>query len=182
MIEPGIEPKTAEAVRKWVNGGGKLKVGGDVLVGLKRWETLVPKTAEVDKLLSNMSAELEDAMGQSGKLVTPESLPAGWGAAQVHTALGYQGKGLELVKNKPKGKELTPLLDSPHVLHRKPMTLPAGTAFDLVGSHPTQLKFEGFGKAANGDITLTFLHEGTSVQVTKPDPNATVSVAASGPA
>merc|ERR1719160_1065258 len=183
MIEEGIQPKTAEAVKDWVNKGGKLKVGGDVLVGLKRWETLVPKTPETDKLLENMSAELADAMGQSGKLITPESLPAGWSAAQAHTALGYQGKGLELVKNKPKGKELTPLLDSPHILHRKPMTLPAGTTFDLCGSHPAQLKFEGFGKAANGDITMTFLNEGTSIQVTKPDPNAAVGAAASsGPA
>lgn len=41
-------------VRKWVNGGGKLKVGGDVLVGLSRWETLVPKTKETDQLLKNM--------------------------------------------------------------------------------------------------------------------------------
>ena len=41
-------------MRKWVNGGGKLKVGGDVLVGLSRWETLVPKTKEVDQLLKNM--------------------------------------------------------------------------------------------------------------------------------
>merc|ERR1719454_2709533 len=131
MIEDQIQPKSAEKVRDWVNKGGKLKVGGDVLVGLKRWETLVPKTPEVDKLLDNMSAELTDAMGQSGKLVTPESLPAGWSAAQVHTALGYQGKGLELVNNQPKGKELTPLLESPHVLHRKPLTLPAGTTFDL---------------------------------------------------
>ena len=39
MIEKGIEPKSADAVREWVNRGGKLKVGGDVLVGLKRWET-----------------------------------------------------------------------------------------------------------------------------------------------
>ena len=35
MIEPKIEPKSVEAVRNWVNKGGKLKVGGDVLVGLK---------------------------------------------------------------------------------------------------------------------------------------------------
>merc|ERR1719181_1659187 len=34
MIEPAIEPKSATEVRKWVNNGGKLKVGGDVLVGL----------------------------------------------------------------------------------------------------------------------------------------------------
>jgi biotin carboxylase/biotin carboxyl carrier protein len=182
MIEPRIEPKSVEAVRNWVNKGGKLKVGGDVLVGLKRWETLVPKTPEVDKLLSNMSEELEGALGQSGKLITPESLPSGWNAAQVHTALGYQQKGLDLVNNQPKGKELTPLLEAPHILHRKPLTLPAGTTFDLVGSHPAQIKFEGFGKAANGDITMTFLNDGTPIEVKKPDPNATVSVAASGPA
>ena len=41
-------------MRKWVTGGGKLKVGGDVLVGLSRWETLVPKTKETDQLLKNM--------------------------------------------------------------------------------------------------------------------------------
>merc|ERR1711953_1618205 len=81
MIEPGIEPKTAEAVRKWVNGGGKLKVGGDVLVGLKRWETLVPKTPESDKLLANTSDELESAMGQSSKLIGIDSLPADFTAA-----------------------------------------------------------------------------------------------------
>merc|ERR1719373_939589 len=81
MIETGIEPKTADAVRKWVNGGGKLKVGGDVLVGLKRWETLVPKTPEVDKLLANMPDELEAALGQGAKLITPEDLPKDFTAA-----------------------------------------------------------------------------------------------------
>merc|ERR1712038_971708 len=87
MIETGIEPKTADAVRAWVNGGGKLKVGGDVLVGLKRWETLVPKTPEVDKLLENMSDELEAALAQKAKLITKKDLPSGFNAAQIHTAL-----------------------------------------------------------------------------------------------
>merc|ERR1712157_640337 len=32
MIEDGIQPKSADAVRAWVEGGGKLKVGCDVLV------------------------------------------------------------------------------------------------------------------------------------------------------
>ena len=52
-------------MRQWVNKGGKLKVGGDVLVGLKRWETLVPKTPEVDKLLANMpeAAEVCQSLG-----------------------------------------------------------------------------------------------------------------------
>ena len=58
-----------------------------------------------------------------------------------------------------------------------------GTTFDLVGSHPAQLKFDGFGKAPNGDITMTFLNDGMPIQVTKPDPNASVSQkAGSGPA
>merc|ERR1712151_667555 len=75
MIEDGIQPKSADAVRAWVNGGGKLKVGGDVLVGLKRWETLVDKTPEVDKLLANMPDELNAAMGPSAKLITADDLP-----------------------------------------------------------------------------------------------------------
>merc|ERR1712190_173781 len=93
MIEEGIQPKTADTVREWVEGGGKLKVGGDVLVGLKRWETLVPKTPEVDKLLANMPDELNAAMGQSAKLITPQDLPKDFTTAQIHNALGYQQKG-----------------------------------------------------------------------------------------
>merc|ERR1719487_2403583 len=110
MIEPGIEPKTAEEVRKWVSGGGKLKVGGDVLVGLKRWETLVPKPPEVDKLLANMPDELEAALAQKGKLIKASDLPAHFGASQVHTALGYQQKGLDFASLARKGGDLTPLL------------------------------------------------------------------------
>merc|ERR1712232_796504 len=82
MIEPGIEPKNVEQVKKWVNGGGKLKVGGDVLVGLKRWETLVPKTPETDKLLANMPDELAAAMAQRSKLIGPADLPDHFSAAQ----------------------------------------------------------------------------------------------------
>merc|ERR1719337_198732 len=87
MIEPLIEPKSVKAVKDWVNKGGKLKVGGDVLVGLKRWETLVPKTPEADKLLENMKDELAAAMAQSSKLIGAGDLPAGLNAAQRHTAL-----------------------------------------------------------------------------------------------
>ena len=49
-------------MRDWVANGGKLKIGGDVLVGLHRWETLVDKPEAVDQLLSNMSEELNAAM------------------------------------------------------------------------------------------------------------------------
>jgi len=187
MIEAGIEPKTADAVRKWVNGGGKLKVGGDVLVGLKRWETLVPKTPEVDKLLANMPDELNAAMGQSAKLIGSQDLPSGLTVAQRHTALGYQQKGLDFATSQAKGTDLSPLLLAPHVLHAKPRSLKLGTTFELLmdPSDPTslaQVEFQGFGVAPNRDITMSFLHEGQTMQVTMPDPDAAVAATAdSGP-
>mmetsp|Transcript_53138 Transcript_53138/g.124477 ORF Transcript_53138/g.124477 Transcript_53138/m.124477 type:complete len:1295 (-) Transcript_53138:103-3987(-) len=187
MIEEGLQPKSAQAVRDWVNKGGKLKVGGDVLVGLKRWETLVPKTPEVDKLLANMPDELEAALGQQAKLVTPADLPANFTAAQKHNALGYQGKGLEFAtKVSDSGADMTPLLTAPSVLHRQPRTLPAGTKFELLVQpgnfrDRSQVEFRGFGKSPKGEITMTYLHEGTEMSVALPDPDASVGSAASGP-
>jgi len=188
MIEDGIEPKNADTVRKWVNGGGKLKVGGDVLVGLKRWETLVPKTPEVGKLLANMPDELEAAMAQKSKLIGPADLPASLTTQQRHTALGYQQKGLEFATAQAKGTDLSPLLVAPHVLHSKPRSLRPGTTFELL-MDPTdattraQVQFMGFGTAPNGDITMTFLHEGQAVTIAMPDPEAAKggAAAASGP-
>jgi len=187
MIEDAIQPKTAEAVKAWVDKGGKLKVGGDVLVGLKRWETLVPKTEWVDKLLKNMSDELEAAMGQSAKLITPSDLPASFTAAQKHNALGYQGKGLEFnTKVCDSALDMSPLLTAPTVLHGKPRSLPAGTRFELLATpgdykSRSQVEFRGFGKSPKGEITMTYLHEGTELVCTLPDPDAQVSAAASGP-
>merc|ERR1712176_763403 len=187
MIEPGIEPKTAESVRKWVNGGGKLKVGGDVLVGLKRWETLVDKTPEVDKLLANMPDELEAALAQKGKLITMNDIPESFTASQIHTALGYQQKGLDFAKVQAAGKDLSPLLCAPQILHAKPRSVPAGTQFELLHD-PSRInqreviQFDGFGTAPNGDLVLNFLHEGVSVRVQSPDPDAAISAKAdSGP-
>lgn len=185
MIEQGIEPKSADAVRAWVNGGGKLKVGGDVLVGLKRWETLVPKTPEVDKLLSNMPDELAAALAQQGKLINFEDLPESFTPAQVHTSLGYQQKGLDFVRLQQKGQDLTPLLTAPHVLHRKPRTLPPSTHFEIL--HGTSnvaqralVEFGGFGTAPNGDILMQFLHRGTGITVQMADPAAAVSAKSDG--
>lgn len=187
MIEPGIEPKTPEAVRAWVNKGGKLKVGGDVLVGLKRWETLVPKTPEADKLLENMPDELAAAMAQSSKLIGVDDLPESFTPEQVHTALGYQLKGFDFAQAQAKGTDLSPLLVAPHVLHRQPRTLPKGTKFEVLlnpadSTSRAQVEFTGFGKAPNGDIVMNFKHEGVVVQVAMPDPDAAVSASAdSGP-
>jgi len=187
MIEDGIQPKSAEKVREWVNNGGKLKVGGDVLVGLKRWETLVSKPAEVDKLLANMPDELESALAQKGKLLTMKDIPKSFTAAQTHTALGYQQKGLDFAKVHAAGKDLSPLLCAPHILHAKPRSTPAGSRFELMHdvARVTQreiIQFDGFGKAPNGDLLLNFLHEGVRVTVQAMDPDAVVSSKAnSGP-
>jgi len=188
MIEDGIQPKSAEKVREWVNKGGKLKVGGDVLVGLKRWETLVDKSPEVDKLLENMPDELNGALAQQAKLIGPGDLPKDFTASQRHTALGYQAKGLEFAqKVQPSGADLSPLLVAPTVLHARPLSLAVGTKFELMTNPPlaasrAQVQFQGFGKKANGDITLTYLIEGASVEYTQKDPNAGAGVQAkSGP-
>jgi len=187
MIEDGIQPKTPEAVRKWVNGGGKLRVGGDVLVGLKRWETLVPKTPEADKLLDNMKDELDAALASKAKLVGPADLPASFTTAQKHTALGYQQKGFDFAASQAKGTDLSPLLLAPQVLHGKPRALEAGSSFQVLmnpsdSTSRAEVTFTGFGKAPNGDITINYLVEDVARTFTMPDPDAAVSAAGkSGP-
>jgi len=178
MIEDGIQPKTADAVRAWVNGGGKLKVGGDVLIGLRRWETLVPKPPEVDKLLANMLDELDAAMAQKSKLITPADLPDHFTAAQRHIVLGYQAKGLEFVsQTQMKSGDLSPLLLAPHVLHRERKTLTPGTKFQLLSnpsdySEVEQVTFAGFGTAPTGELILEFSHEGATATISMSDPDA----------
>eukprot|EP00929_Paragymnodinium_shiwhaense_P068699 TRINITY_DN345_c0_g2_i1.p1 TRINITY_DN345_c0_g2~~TRINITY_DN345_c0_g2_i1.p1 ORF type:complete len:1318 (+),score=428.78 TRINITY_DN345_c0_g2_i1:451-3954(+) len=175
MVEEGIQPKSVQAVKDWVNKGGKLKVGGDVLVGLKRWETLTQKSPEADKLLANMPDELEAALSSLTKQVTLEDVPPGSTPAQIHTALGYQAKGLEFVKNQKLGKDLTPLLVAPHVLHGRPRALASGTTFELLAdaedpAKRVQVQFQGFGTAPNGDITMSYLLEGQTIKVEMEDP------------
>merc|ERR1712038_1013274 len=134
-----------------------------------------------------MADELAAALGAQAKLVGAEDLPAGFTAAQRHTALGYQQKGLDFAKLQAQGKDLSPLLLAPHVLHAQPRSLVNGTRFEvLVDSAQTgkrsQVQFTGFGTAPNSDILLNFMHEGQQVQVAMPDPDAAVGAAkASGP-
>eukprot|EP00656_Telonema_subtile_P055789 TRINITY_DN8744_c0_g1_i2.p1 TRINITY_DN8744_c0_g1~~TRINITY_DN8744_c0_g1_i2.p1 ORF type:complete len:410 (-),score=152.19 TRINITY_DN8744_c0_g1_i2:121-1350(-) len=186
FIENQIQPKTPEAVREWVANGGKLKVGGDVLVGLHRWETLVDRPESVDQLLANMSEELSGALDAPAGLV--ESVPEGFSTAQTYNALGYQQKGLDFVnKQQDTAADMTPLLLAPHVLHAEPCSLPAGTKFELLSdpsrtSSVEQMEFSGFGQAANGNITLSFLNRGQTTTLSVPDPNAQAfSKAVSGP-
>jgi len=162
-----------------------LKVGGDVLVGLQRWETLVGKTPEVDQLLKNMPDELNAALGQSSKLVHANALPSDFTAAQIHTALGYQQKGLDFATSVKKGTDLSPLLIAPTVLHGKPRSLKAGSqfeVFDVPGdfSSREQVEFTGFGKAPNGDITMGFKIKGAVIQTSLPDPDASIAAKSDG--
>lgn len=158
-----------------------------MLVGLLRWQTLVDKPPVVDQLLANMAEELEDALGAKNKLVRPEDLSPELSAAQRFTALGFQQKGLDFLKAIGSGKgDLTPLLLAPHLLHRYPLTLSAGSCFSLLlpDRRATEVEFLGFGSSPTGDILLGYKHEGRTLTVAVPDPNARVGggEAASGPA
>eukprot|EP00463_Aulacantha_scolymantha_P003023 TRINITY_DN379_c0_g1_i2.p1 TRINITY_DN379_c0_g1~~TRINITY_DN379_c0_g1_i2.p1 ORF type:complete len:106 (+),score=10.05 TRINITY_DN379_c0_g1_i2:214-531(+) len=97
MIEEHIQPKTPAATIEFIQTGGKLRIGGDVLVGLKRWETLVSKPEVVDQLLANMPEELESALASQSNLI--KDVPTNFTARQCYTALGYQQKGMDLIND-----------------------------------------------------------------------------------
>eukprot|EP00808_Paulinella_micropora_P012538 g26519.t1 len=185
MIEDKIQPKTPDAVVKFIKAGGKLKIGGDVLVGLKRWHTLVAKPSIVDTLLQNMHSELETAMGASSKLLTLADCGEAPTAEQIYTVLGYQGNGQKFIKQQGTGQgDLTPLLLAPHVLHRKPRTLPPKTRMELLVkfNQDVEVMFKGFGKDATGNITVGFEYGGQELTAIIPDPDAVGKAAvASGP-
>ena len=65
MIEDGLQLNTGDHcanVRLFV------KVGGDVLIGLECWETLVLEHPEMDKLLNHMSDECNAVLQQGCRL------------------------------------------------------------------------------------------------------------------
>jgi hypothetical protein len=196
MINDKIHPKTAQATRAYIADGGRLTCGGDVLVGLQRWETLVEKPADVDALLDNMRDEVDAALAQGASFL--DAVPDNFTANQRFTALGFQAKGLDFANAQMAGtskSDVTPLILAPHVLHREPMTLPAGTRFSvLVGSHchkgaaaVADVEFNGFGKAADGGVTLSFTCDDgvTDILLETADPRKATAAggtsAASGP-
>merc|ERR1719316_143509 len=122
-------------------------------------------------------------MAQGSKLVKPEDLPADFTPAQVHTALGYQQKGLDFAKTVKTGQDLSPLLLAPTVLHSKPRSLKAGTRFEVFDKpgdlrSREQVEFTGFGSAPNGDITMGFKIKGNVVTFQTADPDAAVKATA----
>ena len=135
----------------------------------------------VDQLLENMNEEVASAMGQSAKLIASEDLPAHLTDAQRFTVLGFQQKGLDMIRLQGQGKDLTPLLQAAHVLHRKPRTLPPNTRLTLLlGEETVKIDFEGFGTAPNGDITVNYCHAGEDIICTTPNPDAVEQQSATG--
>jgi len=63
MIEDEIEPKTEERVKEHIQKGGKLKVGGAVLVGLDRWGDTCKKGKNCGQILG----KYEGRIGRSEK-------------------------------------------------------------------------------------------------------------------
>ena len=120
VIRDGIEPRTAEQVRAWANRVANLKVGGDVLGGLKCRETPAPKTPEVHKLQGNMSGELPAAFGQGSRPIGVQDLLVGF------NVLGYQQEATcrrTWTPLRPRPSARTSRCRSWHlVLHYKPRT------------------------------------------------------------
>lgn len=179
MIEPEIHPKTPEAVRHFIAGGGKLKVGGDVLVGLHRWETLLDRPETVNKLLTNMKDELKTALEQQTQVIGAEDIPGHYNNAERYNALAFQQKGLDFIKTAGEGKDLTAFLIAPHILHRKPRSIPNNTRMTLlINGEREKVDFMGFGKCPNGDLTATYRHAGVETTTTHPDPDAVIAAGA----
>jgi len=160
-------------------------VGGDVLVGLSRWETLVPKPPEVDKLLANMNDELQTALNCVTSQISMDDMPADATPETIYNALGFQQKGFDFAKAVKTGTDLTPLLMAPLVLHGKPRSLPAGTTFEVFDKpgdmfSKQQVEFTGFGKNPNGDISMGFKIQGNEIKTSLPDPDAALAVQATG--
>ncbi|CAD7950773.1 unnamed protein product [Amoebophrya sp. A25] len=178
MIEPAISPKNAQAVISFLkHDHGRLKVGGDVLVGLHKWETLVPKPPAVDMLLHNMAAELDSALSSAGSVFRPNFDATG--AEQLYTELGFQQKGKDL--HAGKATDLSPLLLCPWVLHARPRALPSMTRIELLldQGRVAQVLFRGFGHRQNhGEILLVFSACGERIVVSKPDPEAQLMMGA----
>jgi hypothetical protein len=184
MIEDAISPKTPEATRKFIENGGKLKVGGDVLIGLDKWETLVGKPPTVDVLLKNMSAELKQAQdtlkanfasAEATEVAAQADEAAGgkpMSARQVFTEVGFGQKGKDLYSGKM--ENYTSLLTSPWVLHSKPRSIGAKTHVQLLTEEgKKEVVFNGFlKKPDSGELILKYSVNGEKVFVTKSDPDA----------
>ena len=179
MIEDAISSKSPEAVITYIQNGGKLKVGGDVLLGLHHWQSLIPKPPIVDTLLSNMSDELSAAKTSSTSPLTPAE-----NASELERFLiaGFQQKGAEWLSGTI--KDLTPLIKAPHVLHSAPGELPVNTPFTIVLASGKQETVIYKGRSLSDDgamFTLDFKVNNAMKQVQVPNPAASISNQDSGP-
>ena len=63
-------------VVEFIQNGGKLNVGGDVLLGIDKWETLVDKPPIINQLLLNMKNELTSAKQMAAQPLQPKTTDA----------------------------------------------------------------------------------------------------------
>jgi len=180
----------------------KLKVGGDVILGLHKWETLTAKTPEVDLLLGNMQDELQAALDAEKALeagsgfTVSEEIKNGQGSAeQRYCEIGFQAKAKALYEGD--FTDYSPLLKSPWVLHAAPRTLKAGTRIKILTEEQVisgatgqpsivngtqEVVFDGFSrKDGAAEITANFIVNGERISVTKTDPSVVTGGAGADP-
>ena len=178
MIAPEINPKTMDYVVEFIQNGGKLNVGGDVLLGIDKWETLVDKPPIINQLLLNMKNELTSAKQMAAQPLQPKPTDA---LLNQFIIAGFQKKGMDWLDNKI--KDITPLILSPHVLHAKPGELPVNTPFKVRLSNGRVEDVVYLGRSLSDDgtaFTLSFKVNESVKQVTIANPSA-VLVNSTGP-
>lgn len=162
-----------------IQSGGKLKVGGDVLLGLSHWQSLIEKPGIVDTLLNNMSDELAVAL-ESSKLPLRPSKKAS--ELEIFVTAGFQQKGIEWLSGTI--PDLSPLLTAPHVLHAKPGELPHNTPFSLqlaTGKNESVLFMGSSISRDQSTVSLEFMVNNQIKQISLPNQNAMTGIADEGP-
>ena len=179
MIETEISQKTTASVIEFINNGGKLTVGGDVLLGLDKWQTLIPKPPIVDQLLKNMSSELDAAKKVASSPIMPK--PSDSFEDKILKA-GFQQKGLEYINGDI--PDLSPLSLAPHLLHARRGKFPKNTSFKL---RLTNGKVEDVifkDRTLSDDkqtIYLSYIANGKTITKQKPNPEQNFFAKTDGP-
>ena len=102
-----------DEIKGYVANGGKIALPDDVLIGLFKWETNVPQSQFVQDLLLSMDTELSMALT---KQVDIPDLTCYKTDRDKSIVAGFGKIGLDFLEK----KQLTPLLDAPHILHANP--------------------------------------------------------------
>lgn len=184
-----ITPKTAEAVERYVLDGGRLNIPNNVLEGLQRWETLLPRPQIVETLLKNHGMAATPPLNETAQTreepFDPEALRRELQQQypnllitnmEVATVVAFDKIGREFLSLKEKKQDLTPLMDSPEFIHTAEHK--AGTRF-LVNDIPVELT----GKTVNpatAKVTLQFRVNGIVITTEGIDLELEKKLSASG--